>query len=404
MLKLNNIEINNIKQCNNYIKNNTIKIVIDINNEIEKYYKINYNINDKVFFLNTIKNYLYKKDTFSLFINSNDINKLFDIDRLEKFIQYVTNNNKDRVSDEYLLLRYGFINKTDREKRNLSKESYIKKHGDKIGLEKYNNNKNKQKEISKRSLKYWLNLYNDENIAKQKLKEYQQSHVKTHFLDKSDEYIEQYNKKNSPWNVEFYLNKGYTFEEAKSIISLHKRDSSIFCIEHYLNRGYTEKDGYNLITQNWIKYCSNNLFKSTSKASLKQFKEILKYLEQYVNICIYYGDKENNKKEYFIYDKENKQYYFYDLTILYGDIKLIIEYHGHKFHPRKDKLTINEWNNWKCLFNESLTANIKYKQDQYKKQLSINNGFKYLEIWDNDNFIENNNKIKQFIKENLKTN
>jgi len=203
MLKLNNIEINNIKQCNSYIKNNKIELCNDINNKIELYYKINYNINDKVSFLNELRNYLHKRDTFILFINSNNINEFFDINRLEKFIKYVTNNNKDRVSDEYLLLRYGFINKLDREKRNLSRESYIKKHGDKIGLEKYNKNKQKQVEKSKRSLKYWLNLYNDENIAKQMLKEYQQSHIKKHFNNKSIQYIEKYNKKNSPWNIEF---------------------------------------------------------------------------------------------------------------------------------------------------------------------------------------------------------
>lgn len=401
MLKLNNTDIKNKHVCTNFIKNNIIESIIDIENKIELYYKINYNIDDKVSFLNVLRNYLHKKDTFSLFINSNNINELFDINRLENFIKYVTNNNKDRVSDEYLLLRYGFINKKDREKRSLSKESYIKKYGNKIGLEKYNKNKQIQVEKSKRSLKYWLNLYNDENIAKQKLKEYQQSHIKTHFNNKSNEYIEQYNKKNSPWNIEFYLNKGYSTEEAKQIISLDKKKSSLFCIEHYLNKGYSIEEAKQLQKQYWVNICYNN-GTNISKTSLKQFKDILNYLEQYENICIYYGDKDINKKEYFIYDKENKRYYFYDLTILYDNIKLIIEYHGHKFHPRKDKLTINEWNNWKCLFNESLTANIKYNQDQYKKQLAINNNFKYLEIWDNDNFMENNNKIKQFITENIK--
>jgi len=402
MLKLNNTIINSKHKCTNFIKLNEISNIEDNENQIEIYYKINYNINDKVSFLNVLRNYLHKKDTFILFINSNNINELFDIIRLEKFIKYVTNNNKDRVSDEYLLLRYGFINKKDREKRSISKETYIKKYGEELGILKYNANIKKQKDVSKRSLKYWINLYNDKHIAKQKLKEYQQSHIKTHFNNKSDEYIEQYNKKNSPWNVEFYLNKGYTIEEAKEIISLDKKKSSLFCVEHYLNDGYSIEEAKQLQQQYWINNCYNN-GTNISKTSLKQFKKIIEYLQQYENICIYYGDKENNKKEYFIYDKENKQYYFYDLTILYGDIKLIIEYHGHKFHPRKDKLSLNEWNNWKCLFNDSLTADIKYKHDELKKQLAITNGFKYLEIWDNDNFKLNEQKIFKFVTENIKT-
>jgi hypothetical protein len=101
-----------------------------------------------------------------------------------------------------------------------------------------------------------------------------------------------------------------------------------------------------------------------------------------------------------LYDKEILKYYFYDLTILYDDIKLIIEYHGHKFHPNKEKMTQEEWYNWNMLFQNNITADMKYATDQRKKQIAIKNGFKYLEIWDNDNFNENNNKIKKFINEN----
>jgi len=227
MLKLNNTIINSKHKCTNFIKLNEISNIEDNENQIEIYYKINYNINDKVSFLNVLRNYLHKKDTFILFINSNNINELFDIIRLEKFIKYVTNNNKDRVSDEYLLLRYGFINKKDREKRSISKETYIKKYGEELGILKYNANIKKQKDVSKRSLKYWINLYNDKHIAKQKLKEYQQSHIKTHFNNKSDEYIEQYNKKNSPWNVEFYLNKGFNFGTIVSTDAYVSKDAEI---------------------------------------------------------------------------------------------------------------------------------------------------------------------------------
>lgn len=404
MLIINNKIIKGHKQCTIFIKNNIITSVQDEENKIENYYKIKYNILDKVNFLNNFKKFLYKKNTFILFINSNDINNNFDLKRLKKFIEYVTNNNKDRVSDTYLKLRYGYLNTKDRDKRSISLKNYIKKYGKVVGTKKYNKNIETQKNASKRTLKYWLNLYNDKDIAKQKLKEFQQSHIKTHFKNKTQKYIDNYNKENSPWNVEFYIKKGYNKNEAKEIICNIKKDSSKFCVEHYLNRGYNKNDAIKLKSEFWLNNCHNN-GTNISKASLKQFKEILKYLKKYNNnnnnnICVYYGNTDENKKEYFLYDKINKQYYFYDLTILYGDIKIIIEYHGNMFHPNKDKLTTKEWNDWKCLFNESLDADTKYKYDKIKKDVAITNGFKYLEIWDNDNFKENNNKIKRFLINN----
>jgi len=399
---INNTEIKNKREYLKYIRNNIIELVSDQNNDIEKYHKIKYNIIDKILFINTFKLYLNRKDTFILYVNSNNINENFNLIRLQQFIEYVKLNNKDRVSDKYLTLRYGYIKQEDRNNRSISLENYIKKFGIKIGTEKYNKNSNTQKIASKRSLNYWLKLFPDEVIAKQKLNEYQSNHIQKHLIDKSDEYINNYNKINSPWNIEFYIKKGYSIQDGTEIISNIKKDSSLFCIEHYLNRGYSLKEGKDQINKYWIQYCSQNL-KQTSKQSLKQFKDILNYLFQYDDIMyIYYGDKDNNRKEYFLYDKKNKRYYFYDLTILYNDIKLIIEYNGHRFHPNKEKLSNSEWNNWKCLFNENINANYKYEYDLCKKQLALDNGFKYLTIWDNDNLIDNNNKIKQFIDNNLK--
>lgn len=399
---INNKEIKNKREYLKYIRNNIIELVSDQNNDIEKYHKIKYNIINKILFINTFKLYLNRKDTFILYVNSNNINENFDLLRLEKFIEHVKLNNKDRVSDKYLTLRYGYINQTDRANKSTSLENYIKKFGIDIGTKKYNNSSNARKITSKRSLNYWLQLFPDEVIAKQKLNEYQSSHVKKHLIDKSDEYINNYNKINSPWTIEFYIKKGYSTQDGTEIISNIKKDSSLFCIEHYLNRGYSLEDATQIKQEYWLNNCYNN-GTNISKQSLKQFENILNYLSQYNDIiCIYYGDKINDRKEYFLYDKENKRYYFYDLTILYNDIKLIIEYNGHRFHPNKEKLSNSEWNSWKCLFNENLNANDKYEYDLCKKQLALNNGFKYLTIWDNDNLIENNNKIKQFIDNNLK--
>ena len=75
-----------------------------------------------------------------------------------------------------------------------------------------------------------------------------------------------------------------------------------------------------------------------------------------------------------------------------------IEYNGSKFHPRKDSLTEEEWKNWRCLFNEDVDADTKYKYDCLKRDLALKNGFKYLEIWSDDDFDHNIQKSIDFIK------
>jgi len=54
------------------------------------------------------------------------------------------------------------------------------------------------------------------------------------------------------------------------------------------------------------------------------------------------------------------------LCDIYKGIKLIIEYQGHMFHPNREKLNENNWNNWSCLF-QNIDADQKYKMDNLKK-------------------------------------
>jgi very-short-patch-repair endonuclease len=135
--------------------------------------------------------------------------------------------------------------------------------------------------------------------------------------------------------------------------------------------------------------------------SLKIFSVIYERIKDLTNICVYYGDPKIDKKEYFLYDKSEKRYYFYDFTILKDDLKIIIEYNGSKFHPRKYSLTEEEWKNWRCLFNEDIDADTKYKYDCKKRDLALDNGFQYLEIWSDDVFDSNIEKSIDFILQSL---
>lgn len=398
MILINNKEIKHSNHLSSYIRNNVIDTIIDQHNKIEEVYKVKYLINDKIRFLNIFRNYINTKSTFILYVNSNNINVDFDIDRLDKFINYVSNNKMDRLSNEYQLLRYGFINSEERNKYGLTIEKFILRYGKEIGEQKYYEHSERQKLKSKRSLQYWIDNGQTVKEAKISLKEYQSGHIIKHMSNKDDTYISEYNNRNTHWRTEYYIHRGFSEEQASQMISEMKKKSSMFCKEYYTNKGYSIEESIELSRDYWYKHCYNNGL-NISKESIKLFSPIINELNKIENICIYYGDKENNKNEYFLYDKDNKKYYFYDLTILYHDIKLIIEYNGEKFHPNKEKLSVDEWNNWRCLFNEHLDADIKHKMDSDKKELAIQNGFKYLEVWSSDVIEENTNKIKYFIND-----
>jgi hypothetical protein len=397
---LNNIEVNSRKNLLRLVKKIDIQTLEDIEDDFEKWFELKMTDSGKILILNILKG--YKSDrilSICLFFKTNNILD-FSEERFQKYINYIELHPKDKVSKVYYKLRYGDdyeIYYNNRIKNGiLSKEKFISKYGDTLGNIKYNSWKESQKNSSKRTIEYWLNICEDSETAKKKLKEYQSNHTKKHLSGKSEEYIKEYNQKNSPWRVEYYLNSGYSEKEAKEIISKIKKESSMFCSEYYQKIGHTIEESNDLSYEYWKDHCYKNN-SNVSKESLKIFSVIYQRIKNIDNICVYFGNNNIGKKEYFLYDKKEKRYYFYDFTILNGDVKLIIEYNGVKFHPRKGKLTEEEWNKWKCLFNEGVDAESKYKDDCQKRDLALSNGFQYLEIWSDDDFDSNIKKSIDFI-------
>jgi hypothetical protein len=398
MIICNDININSRKSLILFIKSNDIH---SFSGDLEKVLKIEYFIENKIKFIKLLKEYLFKIETFILFINSNNFNdKLFDLNRLRKFVNYVQIKPKDRMSDDYHLLRFGFINKEHRNKYGLSLDKFIKRYGEEKGEIKYKEYSQLQKNKSRYSINYWMENGYSEADSYKILSDLQSSHTKKHLENKSKEYIQEYHRSNSPWRVEYYLNRGYTEKEAKEIISKIKKESSMFCSEYYQKLGHTIEESNDLSYEYWKEHCYKNN-SNVSKESLKIFSVIYERIKDLTNICVYYGDPKIDKKEYFLYDKSEKRYYFYDFTILKDDLKIIIEYNGSKFHPRKYSLTEEEWKNWRCLFNEDIDADTKYKYDCKKRDLALDNGFQYLEIWSDDVFDSNIEKSIDFILQSL---
>ena len=112
-----------------------------------------------------------------------------------------------------------------------------------------------------------------------------------------------------------------------------------------------------------------------------------------INDEIYWNDNEGNK-EYFLYDSEINKFYFYDFTL--KNKKIMIEYHGEAFHPRKDKLSESEWKNWKVPFNNQ-SADEKYSFDQQKKSFAESKGFSVIEVWGSDDYSKSLEKIVKLL-------
>ena len=396
MIYINGKQINTKTKLSSLIKTiDKIELIKDDNSLIEDYYGIKYKFNaeTKMQFLLLLKKYFNDRACLINYINHNELNLSFDEDRLIKFIIYTKENNKDRCSKDYLLLKYGYIDEGYyKNVYGIGKDKFIKKYGIIEGNIKYEEFKNKQKTTSKRSIGYWQNIF-DESQAKEKLKEYQTSHIKKHFQDKTEDYINNFNRENSRWCKEYYIKRGYSLKDAKLIISEIKRKESKLSLDYYIDKGYSIEDGKKMKNDYWIENCNNFLnTRQTSKESLKVFDKLYEWLiETYKDICVYYGN--NGKQEYFLYDKENKKYNFYDFTILYKGKKIIIEYNGEKFHPNYN-LTNEELSEWRQLYTNR-TADEVIKMDEDKKQMAINNNFEYFVIW---SFEKNNlNKCKNYL-------
>lgn len=127
-----------------------------------------------------------------------------------------------------------------------------------------------------------------------------------------------------------------------------------------------------------------------SKESFIFLKDIYKYL-RYNGVeknDIYWGVGHSN--EWFI--NYNDMSLFYDFTI--PKLKLVIEYHGIKFHPNENDDTVDR-KNWKCLYS-GLSFDDKLKKDNLKKDIIINNGYTYIDVFSNENLI--NRKIDEKLK------
>jgi hypothetical protein len=120
-----------------------------------------------------------------------------------------------------------------------------------------------------------------------------------------------------------------------------------------------------------------------SQESLKFFKSFIP--EDIMNIARW-GDN-----EYFL--RGNNAIYFYDFK--YEDI--IIEYHGSSFHVNP-KLSEEEKQKWRNPFSKE-SAEKSIEKDRIKRELALSHGYKYFEIYSNDDDVTKNEIKDKILKE-----
>jgi hypothetical protein len=155
----------------------------------------------------------------------------------------------------------------------------------------------------------------------------------------------------------------------------HKNRKGVLSLAWYKEKYEDEDVAY----EKWVETHSNRTNKtSTASKESRQFLDPLFTIAQQNDAEIYYGVDEN--KEYFLHNGKN--IFFYDLVITHP-FKMVVEYQGAWIHPRKEKMTEEEWINWKNPFTK-WTADFQSEREESKKQLALAKGFEYYEIWSDD--------------------
>jgi len=191
--------------------------------------------------------------------------------------------------------------------------------------------------------------------------------------------------KMGPTNIQYWINKGYSDDEAK--IKLSERQSTFskkLCIEKY-----GEEEGLRVFTkrqEKWSKSLNENgnMKIGYSKISQELFYELLG--------CYDIGERENVKfathNGELKLNKDNGGIWLYDFVDLSG--KKIIEYNGDMYHGNPKKYIAEDYPH---PFRKDITAQEIWNKDKLKLDVAKDNGYETLVIWDSEYRWGNKRKV-----------
>lgn len=299
----------------------------------------------------------------------------------------------------------------------VSLDSFVRRFGEINGKERYDNYVKKWKssisKLDKKELyKNWKNTpenyINKINPETGKSYTYEEAELKIKGdLSKGFKRVwSEYRKGIRPktfvnTTLEYYEYRGMTSDQA--VMALKERQATFTlekCIHKYGLESGTER--FNRRNKQWLETLDSKSdeekktimlsktrnFCRYSKESMDFFNSVLERLGNSVSSSydIFMG-----KREMVLWNYVDKKPYFFDFSIPY--LKIIIEYNGSVFHPDPQKLTEEQFINWRCPFTK-LTGSEKYKRDKEKLDFAKSLGYEILVVWDHE---ESEKKIEKCI-------
>jgi hypothetical protein len=223
---------------------------------------------------------------------------------------------------------------------------------------------------------------------------------------------------NNPFSKSFYTKQGMSEKEAIDKIKSKNHN----CKEYWISLGFNEveaqekastsadtnslkakvrrhgkngllkyKSTCKQMSRSWTHKSMGHYNLGTSKSASNLFLALSIYS---THKCYFKSAIDKNTKEWFLSDKES--ICFYDFTI--PELKLIIEFNGEHVHPRKDRMSTQQFSNWKHAFTKESAEEV-FKKDQNKVLKATNLGYNVLILWSKDEFDFNLQLAINFLKE-----
>lgn len=176
-------------------------------------------------------------------------------------------------------------------------------------------------------------------------------------------------------NIQYWLNKGYSENEAKIKLSIRQ---STFSLEKCIEK-YGKEEGLIKFNERQIKwqktlYKNGKLKSGYSEVSQELFNKLIEKVD--VNDINYFLFAKKGGE--FVLSDDNG-FYRYDFTDLKN--KKIIEYNGDDYHGNPNKYKAEDYPN---PFRKDLTAKDIWDKDERKKLIANNKGFEVLVVWDSE--------------------
>ena len=298
----------------------------------------------------------------------------------KKFHQYTAENNYCCI--EYYLKR-GYTLEEAKIQRDLNVNKAIDKIRPKIsgknnGMHSSKTSQEKRNSISPKRIEFYERKY-PELSHEEHLKMLQDQINKTNNS----------NKINHGYNttIEYYLDKGLSYEDA--YLKLKERQTT-FSLQKCIDK-YGEEIGHIKFAQRQKKWL-NSLYKNFQNNGDGRSKQSKFAKDLIINICKYF-EIEIPKKEFYIYDKQNKRAYAYDFHYNYH----IIEFNGDFWHCNPNIYNEDFYNKVKQKYAKDI-----WEYDKIKINLCHNYNLKTLTIWEseyNENKEETLQKCIKFLKD-----